>query len=111
MDILDLIKNIDPIDEVINVVKTSDLPTILYGVSQAGSLTYDFLSKHNILVDEVAIDEEYFHKCDQKVFKDNKIRTIEYITEKYNSPINLFIGFYVNELPKFVNKKIEYSII
>lgn len=76
---------------IIEEIKTSQLPLILYGAACIAEKVYTYIIGNNIIVDDVAVDSEYIDA--NNMFFDKTIISIDDVFMKYNQ-CNIIVGFY-----------------
>lgn len=69
-------------------------PLILYGAGITASHWYNLLSKQNISVAEVVVDEKYY--SEEVYFMGKKVKIFREISQEYNI-FNVFVAFFVND--------------
>jgi len=106
MELIDLIKDRNFILELKKDLVASGVPNVLYGAGMSANYIFNYLTSNGVHVDAVAIDNEYVNSETTDYLEGNKVYSIGEIINKYTS-INLFIGFYENNLPTIVRQKIE----
>jgi len=109
MELIECVKDMNPIAEIKQNVQSSGLPNVLYGAAWAGELVCDFLTSNDIKVDAVVIDEEYFPPSARPSFRGHKLLNPKELSENFTS-INLFIGFYANNILPIVKRKTEHLV-
>jgi FkbM family methyltransferase len=78
------------LNRIVEELRESELPLVLYGAGDVAGYIYDFLYENKIYISDVAIDEKYI--SGRNVFKNKEIVSIESITSKY-ACTNIFVAF------------------
>ncbi len=92
------------IEKVKHEIHGSSAMCVLYGAANAAEFIHDFLLENGIKIDAVAVDAAYLPSRKNTMFRNHSVRSIEEIG-KTCPAVNLFIGFYENNLSSVVAAK------